>query len=255
MPFKALLIDFDNTLVLFNEDQFLLSYARLAYPYLADFFDESTFFQKLLQSTLHMIHNDGSMINVEAFTKNFIADTPELSYNECYNRFQHFYEEAFNQLGSIVKVVPHGRQLLVHAINEGLQIVIASNPIFPKIANQIRLRWANLHDLEIALTTDAENMSFCKPRPEYYKAILEYINLQPKDCIMAGNDPISDMSASALGIKTFLIDLDQEKGRLGILSKEVGNSAKKNAAASQYQVDGSGTLEELEQYLFSTKRR
>ncbi len=251
LKFKALLIDFDNTLVLFNEDNFLLSYAQLAYPYLAEYFDESAFFQKLLQATLHMIHNDGSLTNADAFTYNFISNTPALSYEECYQQLNRFYKESFNQLRHTVTIVPHGRQLLQRALGEGLKVVIASNPIFPELATRIRLSWANVDDLDITFITHAENMSYCKPRPEYYQAILDAINLRPETCLMAGNDPISDMAASTLGIKTFLIDLDQEKGRLGLLSKEIGNSASKNAQSTQYQIGGSGTLRDLEQFLFS----
>ncbi len=250
MTIEALLIDFDNTLVLFNEDQFLLSYAQLAYPYWQDFFDESTFFQKLLQSTLQMIHNDGRMTNDEAFTNNFIAETPKLSYFECTTRFHQFYKESFQQLSKIVKEVPYARQLIQQVIDAGIPVVIATNPIFPELATQIRISWANLSDLEITLTTHSENMSYCKPRPEYYQTILEIINQKPQDCLMAGNDPRSDMSASVIGLKTFLVNLDREKGQLGILSKEIGKSTKINPQ-SQYQVDGSGTLEDLEQFIFN----
>ncbi len=248
---NALLIDFDNTLVLFNEDHFLYSYAKLAYPYLQDFFDESTFFQRLLQSTRKMIHNDGRMTNVEAFTHHFISNTPSLSFDECINRFTKFYEESFHQLESIVSSVPYGRKLLEHVIEKGLQVVIATNPIFPELATKIRLGWANLSDLDIALMTHAENMSYCKPRPEYYQTILDMIHQKPEDCIMAGNDPISDMAASELGIQTFLVNLDQEKGRLGVLSKEVGNSAEKSQEFA-YRIDGFGNLQDLERFLFDS---
>jgi FMN phosphatase YigB (HAD superfamily) len=95
-------------------------------------------------------------------------------------------------------------------------------------------------------------MSYCKPHAEYYQTILAMISQKPETCVMAGNDPISDMAASDLGITTFLVDLDQERGRLGILSKEVGNSAKKGLEASQYRIDGSGTLRELEHFLFNS---
>ncbi|MFX0078314.1 MAG: HAD family hydrolase [Candidatus Hermodarchaeota archaeon] len=253
MTIKALLIDFDNTLVLFNEDEFLVNYAEKAYPYLADYFDQSTFFQKLLQSTVNMIRNDGSITNVELFTYNFILGS-NLSYEECHNRLRKFYTESFRQLGNQVHIVPYGRKLIKRVLQEGLQVVIATNPIFPELATQIRLEWANLGDLDITMSTHAENMSYCKPRPEYYQSILNHIKQKPEDCLMAGNDPISDMAASVLGIKTFLVDLDQEKGRLGILSKEIEERTKKKAVYPQYPVDGSGTLQDLERFLFGTKR-
>jgi FMN phosphatase YigB (HAD superfamily) len=247
---KALLIDFDNTLVLFNEDEFLLGYARLAYPYFTKYFDESTFLQKLLQSTLVEIHNDGRQLNVDAFTNNFIADTPNLTFKECYNRFRAFYTESFHKLSATVTVVPYGRALLQQAIDAGCQVVIATNPIFPKQATRIRLGWANIADLDIAFATHAENMSYCKPKLEYYQAILNRLGHRPEECVMAGNDPISDMAASALGIHTFLVDLDQEKGRLGLVSKEIGDSAKK-IVTTKYRVDARGTLQDLGRYLFT----
>ena len=251
MTLKALLIDFDNTLVLFNEDEFLANYAEKAYPYMADYFDQSTFYQKLLQSTVNLIRNDGSMTNIEAFTHHFISGS-KLSYEECHNLLHKFYAESFRQLGKIVHVVSYGRKLLKRVLQEGLQVVIATNPIFPELATQIRLEWANLGDLNITLSTHAENMSYCKPRPEYYRSILDRIEQKPEDCLMAGNDPISDMAASVLGIKTFLVDLDQEKGRLGIFSKEIENRTKKKAVYPQFQIDGSGTLQDLERFLFET---
>jgi len=252
LPFKALLIDFDNTLVLFNEDEFLIAYAKLAYPYLSEYFDEATFFQKLLQSTLHMMHNNGQQLNVAAFTNHFITETPSLSFEECIDRFQSFYNESFRQLETTVQVVPYGRQLIHQAIDAKLQVVIATNPIFPQKATEIRLSWANLADLDIAFITHAENMSYCKPKLEYYQAILERLGYRPEDCIMAGNDRISDMAASALGIHTFLVDLDQEKGRVGMLSKEIGNSTKKTVT-SKYRIDAQGALQDLSRYLFSSE--
>ena len=111
MTFKALLIDFDNTLVVFNEDNFLANYAEKAYPHFTEYFDQSTFFQKLLQSTVNMIRNDGSMTNVELFTNHFISGS-KLGYEECQNRFRKFYTESFRQLGNQVHVVPYGRKLI-----------------------------------------------------------------------------------------------------------------------------------------------
>jgi FMN phosphatase YigB (HAD superfamily) len=218
---------------------------------MAEYFDQSTFYQKLLQSTVNLIRNDGSMTNVEAFTHHFISGST-LSYEECSDLLHKFYAESFRQLGKIVHVVSYGRKLLQRVLQEGLQVVIATNPIFPELATQIRLEWANLGDLNITLSTHAENMSYCKPRPEYYRSILDHIKQKPEDCLMAGNDPISDMAASVLGIKTFLVDLDQEKGRLGILSKEIGNRTKKKTVYPQFRIDGSGTLQDLERFLFET---
>lgn len=251
MKYKALLIDFDNTLVLFNEDKFLASYAKLAYPYFKDLFDTSTFFQKILASTLNMLNNDGRMTNAEVFSRDFIKDVPQLSFDECNSRFEQFYLKSFSQLGKEVTAIPQGRHLIKRVLDEGMQVVIATNPIFPEIASRHRLEWANLADLEITLLTHAQNMSYCKPYPEYYRQILSLLHRQPEECLMAGNDPVSDMAASDLGIATFLVNLDQEKGRLGIISKQIGRSTNEKTTQSKFQIDGQGSLKELEQFILT----
>lgn len=251
IAFEAILVDYDNTLVLFNEDQFLISYARHAAPYFTDLMDENTFFQKLLASTLHMIHNDGSMTNVEAFTNHFIADLPQLSYDECYNRFNRFYRESFQELEKIAKPVPEGRQVIEHVINAGLQVAIATNPIFPEVAMVQRLKWANLSDLDIAFVTHAENMRYCKPRPEYYRAILENLGRKPGECLMVGNDALADMAAAIVGIKTFLLEIDVEKGRLGLISSQVGRYTRDVVTDTKFPIDWRGTFKDLDKLLFT----
>lgn len=250
--FKALLLDLDNTLFLFNEDTFLVSYAQLAAPYFTDVLDESTFFQKLLSSTMHMLRNDGSQTNVEAFTHHFIADLPQLSYEECFNRFDRFYHKSFSQLARVVQKVASGRRVVEGAVRAGIQVAIATNPIFPDAATRYRLEWANIADLPIALVTHAENMRYCKPHPGYFHAILGTLGRQPKECLMVGNDPVSDMSAAAVGIKTFLVELEAEKGRLGIISKQVGQQARKVASKVRFRIDWRGTLQDVERVLLGS---
>lgn len=247
---KALLIDYDNTLVLFNEDQFLTSYARIAAPYFADLLDENTFFQKLLASTLHMIHNDGSMINVEAFTNHFISDLSQLSYDECYDRFSRFYRESFQELEKIGQTVPEGRQVVKNALNADLQVAIATNPIFPEEAMVHRLKWANLSDLDIDLVTHAENMRYCKPRPEYYQTIIEVLGRQPSECIMVGNDILADMAASIIGIRTFLVEIDSDKGKVGFISSQLGRKNPDLSSDTKFHIDWRGTLKDLNKLLF-----
>jgi FMN phosphatase YigB (HAD superfamily) len=240
----------DNTLILFDEDKFLLEYARLATPYFSDIIDEQTFFRKLLASTQHMMKNDGTMSNVEAFTHHFLAASPALSYEECFDRFDRFYTETFPELSSLVSPALTGRHLLQRALEAGLQVVIATNPIFPERATVHRLRWANIADLDISLVTDAENMSYCKPRPEYYQKILDILGRQPPECLMVGNDMVSDMSASVLGIRTYLVENEEEIARLGMLSAQIGNQAREVVGETKFQIDWRGPLHKVEHVLF-----
>ncbi len=197
-----------------------------------------------------MMKNNGAMSNVEAFTNHFLADLPSLDYESCYNRFDQFYQGAFQHLGSLTTPAIAGRQLVQHALEAGLKVVIATNPIFPERATTHRLKWANIADLDINLITDAENMSYCKPRPEYYQKILEILGNQPQECLMVGNDPVSDMSASIIGIRTYLVENEEEIARLGMVSTHMGNQASEGVDEPQFQIDWRGSLHDVEHVLF-----
>jgi FMN phosphatase YigB (HAD superfamily) len=46
-------------------------------------------------------------------------------------------------------------------------------------------------------------MSFVKPRLGYYRQICHKIGLDPRDCLMVGNDPVNDMIARKTGMQTY----------------------------------------------------
>ena len=84
-------------------------------------------------------------------------------------------------------------------------MALATNPIFPAIATNERIRWAGLSTDDFELITTYENIGFCKPNPEYYSEVAERIGVAPEECIMVGNDVDDDMPASKLGMKVFLL--------------------------------------------------
>ncbi|MBQ2297012.1 MAG: HAD hydrolase-like protein, partial [Ruminiclostridium sp.] len=50
-----------------------------------------------------------------------------------------------------------------------------------------------------------ENASFCKPNPKYYEEIVTRLGLDPKTCLMVGNDVTEDGAAKALGMDVFFL--------------------------------------------------
>lgn len=45
----------------------------------------------------------------------------------------------------------------------GFGVALATNPIFPSVATESRIRWAGLEPEEFALYTTYENTAYCKP--------------------------------------------------------------------------------------------
>ena len=97
---------------------------------------------------------------------------------------------------------------------KGYTLVLATNPIFPRAAVETRLRWVGLTAEDFACITTYENSRRCKPNPDYYRDILQQINVQPSDCLMIGNNPVDDMSAAQAGLNVFLVTdcLENPKG-------------------------------------------
>ena len=87
----------------------------------------------------------------------------------------------------------------------GLRVALATNPIFPAVATQSRIRWAGLESEDFELYTTYENIGYCKPNPDYYREIAKRLGVSPEGCLMVGNDVTEDMVASETGMQVFLL--------------------------------------------------
>lgn len=87
----------------------------------------------------------------------------------------------------------------------GVRVALATNPIFPRIATEQRIRWAGLAPEDFALYTTYENSTFCKPNPDYYREVVRTLGVQPEECLMVGNDATEDLAAREAGMDVFLL--------------------------------------------------
>ena len=88
---------------------------------------------------------------------------------------------------------------------KGLRVALATNPLFPAVATESRIRWAGLDLKDFDLVTTYENSSFCKPNPAYYKEIMEKLGVSAEECVMVGNDVQEDGAAAKLGMRVFIL--------------------------------------------------
>ncbi len=99
-----------------------------------------------------------------------------------------------------------------------------------------RLAWAGLETVSFDLITHIENMSWCKPRIEYYLDICRKIRIRPEHCLMVGNDPVNDMIAGKTGMKTFLaVDGKDVDGSSLVLSQQFTKAASGDTPAHDHQ--------------------
>ncbi len=200
---KAILLDLDNTLILFDEPAFYLRYMERIVPHFTPIMPAETFRDRLLLGIRGLARNDGTVSNEHYFMDLFCAgyEHHREAIREC---FMHFYQTEYDRIPVDVEI-PSGLEEMLDRLDEwGLRLVVATNPLFPEIAQQKRMGWGRLEQDRFELLTHLENMSYVKPRMEYYQQICGMIGLRPEECLMVGNDAVNDMVAGTAGLKTYL---------------------------------------------------
>jgi len=213
----TVLFDLDGTLLPIELEDFLNRYFRYLTAALSDLFEADHLIKAIMKATDKMLNNDGERLNSEVFKTTFFKLIRVDDEDEVMARFDRFYERKFPLLREGIPVDEKPARLVNYLKEEGYQLIVATNPVFPLIAIRERLKWLNLNPDDFMFITSYENMHYCKPNIGYYKEILKRCSLSPQQCIMVGNDPQEDMVASELGITTFLVtdyllERDPEKG-------------------------------------------
>ncbi len=201
----TILFDLDGTLLPMDQDVFAGAYfkglARAAAPH---GYDPEKLIDTIWQGTAAMIKNNGEQTNEEVFWAHFARVYGEDALKDTVI-FDRFYEQNFDKVQAVCGFHPRTPALIAELKAEGVRLVLATNPIFPRVATNRRIHWAGLSPEDFAYYTTYENAHHCKPNLDYYRDILAELNLDPRECIMVGNDVAEDMIAEALGMQVFLL--------------------------------------------------
>lgn len=202
---KAILFDLDGTLLPMDQDKFVGAYFKLLTARLATIgYDPKKFGECLWNGVGAMIKNDGSCLNEKRFWDVFKAMFGEDSIKD--KKFvDEFYRTEFNQVQQVCGYNPMAKEIVETAKACGKRVVLATNPLFPAMATENRMRWAGLEPEDFEYYTIYDNSHYCKPNIKYYLEILEKIGCRPEECLMVGNDVSEDMVVETLGMKTFLL--------------------------------------------------
>ena len=152
-----------------------------------------------------MVANDGKKTNEAVFREVFAKSYPDRDTDADLSCLENFYRTAFDGARVFCGFNPAAEDTVRALQARGFSLILASNPVFPRFAQEMRLRWAGVDPTAFSFFTSYENFSFSKPNPAYYAAILSNLGLDPAECLMVGNDAEEDMTAETVGIKTFLL--------------------------------------------------
>lgn len=229
---NTVLFDLDGTLLPMNEEQFTKVYFKELCTTLAPTgFDQDTLVKVIWTGTKAMVKNDGMATNDQRFWDTF-EQLLDCDVVKMRNMCDAFYGDQFDRVKVVTSPAPHSAEVVRTLKQRGFKVVLATNPIFPMVAVETRLKWVGLTTADFDLITTYETSHFCKPNLEYYREILKNIDREPQDCLMVGNNVGEDMCFAQLGGQVFL------------LNDFVENS--KNLPIGDYP---QGNFEALKQYL------
>ena len=201
----TVLFDLDGTLLPMNQEVFVKTYLKYLAAYLVPYgYDPKVVADAIWKGTGAMMKNDGADTNAEVFWKVFES----LCGNGARKDepiFQKFYETQFQDVAKVCGFDPRAAEAVAAVKAKGLRVALATNPLFPTIATESRIRWAGLKPEDFELYTTYETCRFCKPNLDYYREVLDKLGVQAAECLMVGNDAGEDMITEMLGMKTFLL--------------------------------------------------
>jgi HAD superfamily hydrolase (TIGR01509 family) len=202
---KAILFDLDGTLLPMEQKIFAKAYFGGLMERVCPLgYTPDIFMQAMQAGIAAMVKNDGSRPNEAAFWEAFSA----VSGNEILNHldvFDAFYAQRFDDIRAVCGYNPHAAACVHELRASGLRVALATNPLFPAVATQKRIRWAGLEPEDFDLYTTYESIGTCKPNPDYYRTVAARMGVDPADCLMVGNDVSDDMPAASVGMKVFLL--------------------------------------------------
>ena len=201
---RAILFDLDGTLLPIEFEEFFARYVESV----CRFYRAAAGLELgpgLQPAVATMMANAGARRNAEVFWE-ALAEQIGCERSVLEDLFAPFIEREGAALGNGV-VPDRAASRVVKAWKaRGAKVVLATNPVFPRLVIDLRTRWGALEPELFDLVTCTENMSFCKPHPDFYRDVAESVGVHPRDCLMVGNDDQMDLApASKAGMRTCLI--------------------------------------------------
>ncbi|WP_161484780.1 MULTISPECIES: HAD family hydrolase [unclassified Kosmotoga] len=195
------LFDLDGTLTTLDDDTFIKIYFKLLSEYSRDRVDPKRLLATILTAVKNLeVEVETRENNYQRFMRFFSKKMGDKSQQWYESFFNKFYETDFDGLETFIKPRENAVKALLELKKQGHRIVLATNPVFPYIAIEKRIRWVGLTPEIFDHITTMENSHFVKPLPDYYLEIMETVGVSPKECIMIGNDEIMDGACRNVGI-------------------------------------------------------
>ena len=208
MAITTVMFDLDGTLLPMDLDVYLGYYFKLLIKKLVPCgYDPKKITDSIECAVEAMVQNDGSKTNEEAFWESHRRVMGE-DADSSRPMLEDFYCNEFQQVKAVCGFMPEAKDILNFCRSKGLRVILATSPLYPRVATESRIRWAGLEPEDFDFITTYEDSHYCKPNPNYYREILKKLALSAEECLMVGNDVREDMIARDVGMDVFLLPKD-----------------------------------------------
>lgn len=204
----TLLLDLDDTLLINPIHAFQKEYFKLLGQHLQPFVSAARMLPELMRATESMLQKTTPAGTLEETFDAAFYPAVHVEKEQIIGKIDQFYQDVYPQLRALTQPRPQAIALVKTALEHNWQVIIATNPLFPRTAIYQRLTWAGLDPAELPFTliTTFEDSHFSKPHTAYYAEILAKLGWPANPIAMVGNSYSDDiLPAACLGISTYYL--------------------------------------------------
>jgi FMN phosphatase YigB (HAD superfamily) len=202
---QAVLFDLDGTLIDVDMHCFVPSYLLRLTEQMSDQVNPAQATRTLHHAVAAMFANTDADKTLETILLEVLQAELALSPGAYAASLERFYCNGLDSLRHLVKGHPLSPRLVEASLQRGWQVVLATNPIFPRALIDARIAWGALDGDAFHHVTAYETAHFCKPNPGFFEEILAWLQIPASACLMIGNDTLHDLAACQVGMQTCLL--------------------------------------------------
>ena len=205
VPYEAVFLDLDGTLLPMDMDDFLAKYFKLLSEYAVGIGLDAQRFSLALNGGVRAMATDASdRMNEKVFWTRFHElygdDDPSIDA-----RIDEFYRTVFPCIGDGFEPNPAAARAVSALKSKGYPLFLTTMPLFPRLAVEWRCQWAGVDPSDFTRITTYDNSFACKPDLRYYRQNVELAGCAPGKILMVGNNTHEDLAVMELGCDAFLV--------------------------------------------------
>lgn len=206
MTIKTVLFDMDGTLLNMGESAFEKEYLKRMVLFLEQRYPGrgKEIVKAVGCGAEVMKASDGTRTNLEVFWEAFEKASGK-TQDEIEPVITQYYQTDFTHIGDTYVPDSNMQEAVRLLAQKGFQLLVATTPVIPRIANEERVRWSGLSDIPWVDVTSFETYNYSKPNVKYFQQICEKYNLNPAECMMVGDSLVKDYPATELGMDFYLL--------------------------------------------------